>query len=203
MSIFNPKMLTNDYIESMGGTYDFKDSYIRPKSVASAENGGKQSAGKNYQIYADNPTVRNLVENPRGRSTYSYEDFMYCAELGKLSNNHLITLRKFSAPAEDNIFVSDMGGRGSKTNSAPAEIGRLVCYFGGKDNQLSDILNMNFHATWKSYTGEIQQPDTNTDNNTSGMLGVLSNIMNVQYGKGFKDGSNGGGGLGRFIGNKY
>ena len=38
-----------------------------------------------------------------GQETYSYADFMYCKNLGKVSNNYMITLRRFPLPVDDYI----------------------------------------------------------------------------------------------------
>jgi hypothetical protein len=53
-------------------------------------------------------TIKELVNASQkgllGRETYSYSDFMYCRHLGKISNNYLITLRRFPYPVDD--FIS-------------------------------------------------------------------------------------------------
>ena len=52
-------------------------------------------------------SIKDLVEasasGAMGRATYSYSDFMFCKHLGKVSNNYLITLRRFPLPVDDYI----------------------------------------------------------------------------------------------------
>ena len=47
-------------------------------------------------------SIKELVEASSegimGQETYDYSDFMYCKHLGKVSNNYMITLRRFPLP---------------------------------------------------------------------------------------------------------
>ena len=101
-----------------------------------------------------------------GLAIYRYVDFMFCKELGKISNNHLITLRRFPGPIGDNIFVDahplyvqNDNEQGSKFKSYP-ELGHLVTWFGTEDNKLENICKYNYHATWKEFTASIQQEES-------------------------------------------
>ena len=132
-------------------------------------------------------SIRNLVNLSKQASTpllgvarYKYADFMYCKELG-MPNNHLITLRRFATPVGDNIFGLDAAISSRKTKTEyTGDIGHLVGYFGGSDNNLSDIINYNMHGTWKQMQSEIDKKHSQEDKQTS-PLGMIINTLNPQY----------------------
>lgn len=112
-----------------------------------------------------------------GLATYRYADFMFCKDLGKISNNHLITLRKFPGPIGDNIFSTAHPKNRQKyplDTSAP-DIGRLITWFGNEDNKLEDICKYNYKASWKQFTSEIdQKPSQQQD---QGFVNQLANFL--------------------------
>ena len=128
-------------------------------------------------------------EGNLGLATYRYADFMFCKDLGKISNNHLITLRRFSGPIGDNIFSQAHPKNRQKyplDTSAP-DIGRLITWFGNEDNKLEDICKYNYKASWKQFTSEIdQQPSQQQD---QGFVNQLANFLspsnNMLVGSGF------------------
>lgn len=130
-------------------------------------------------------TIKTLVaesNKPRGGqlglATYRYADFMFCKDLGKLSNNHLITLRKFPGPIGDNIFQEAYPTEKELLTSGYPDIGRLVTWFGTEDNKLEDICKFNYKATWKPFTAEIQQePSQQKDD---GILDKIANSFSPQ-----------------------
>lgn len=126
-------------------------------------------------------STRSLVEESYkqqsilGLARYRYSDFMYCKDLGKISNNHLITLRRFVYPVTDNIFKEYDDGAG--------DIGRLVTWFGTEDNKLEDILNYEYEMTWKPLEAKIEEINSKEDSDNRGPLGKLINSFNPQYNK--------------------
>lgn len=136
----------------------------------------------------------NRKNSSLGLGTYRYQDFMYCKDLGKISNNHLLTLRKFSHPVGDNIFKfsspsskskfsnPDVKGHATKGDfSMSPDVGRLVTWFGNEDNKLENIMSMEMSATWKPLESKIEQVDTNADSEQGGILGSLLNSANPSY----------------------
>lgn len=116
-----------------------------------------------------------------GSAVYKLADFMYCKDLGKVPNNHLITLRKFSAPVGDNIYTISTDENENNLFSGVPDVGRLVTWFGTDDNKLSDILKMTFHATWKEINAEIQQVNSKADSADTGIFGMIANTLNPTY----------------------
>lgn len=146
-------------------------------------------------------SIKELVRLSRqknsilGQARYKYADFMYCKDLGKISNNHLITLRKFAIPVGDNIYRQASTHNKKNNQSMPGDIGRLVCWFDTDDNKLSDILSYEYEATWRELNAKIQQLNSEEDDDARGPLGKLLNSMNPGYNKDVENGIANGGAL--------
>ena len=134
----------------------------------------------------DDCSIANLVKLSNeensilGQARYKYSDFMYCKDVGKISNNHLITLRRFSAPVRDNIYQYT-GIDKETSNEVPGDIGRLVTWFGTEDNKLEDILKYSFHASWKEMEAERQELDSEENDPARGLTGGLMNLLNPEH----------------------
>ena len=138
-----------------------------------------------------------------GHAIYRIADFMYCKDLGKVSNNHLITLRRFSNPVGDNIFKPAGTGDLENMFTVAQDIGRLVTWFGTEDNKLSDILKMSFHSTWKEMNAEIQQINGNDGMGQTGIIGMIANTLNPVYNKAQGKGVTGGHDIMTTLGSNY
>jgi hypothetical protein len=111
-----------------------------------------------------NPTAANLVAYFKGSSglEYSYADFIYCKYYGKIPNNYLITLRRFSTPIEDNIynltFSDDAGNENVKANGP--DIARAVTWLGeDTGNKMEDILKFSYGFNTKELDGTVNSQD--------------------------------------------
>lgn len=141
----------------------------------------------------DDCSIANLVklsneeDSILGQARYKYSDFMYCRDVGKISNNHLITLRRFSAPVRDNIYQYT-GIDKDTSNQVPGDVGRLVTWFGTEDNKLEDILKYTFHASWKEMTADIDEKDSQENDPARGLTGGLVNLMNPKHAEGVDKG---------------
>lgn len=148
---------------------------------------------KDYQNNNGDCSIKRLVRESLkynsllGNARYRYADFMYCKDLGKVANNHLITLRKFPYPIGDHIFNYTAP---SYRNNGPQDIGdydmvgdmgRLVTWFGTEDNKLEDILKFDYGATWKELNSKIQELDSKEDSEKRGPLGQMINSMSPSY----------------------
>lgn len=138
-----------------------------------------------------------------GHAIYTIADFMYCKDLGKVSNNHLITLRRFSNPVGDNIFKPASSGDQENMFTVSPDIGRLVTWFGTEDNKLSDILKMSFHATWREMKAEIQPINGNDGMDQTGIMGMIANTLNPAYNKEQGKGVTGGHDIMTTLGSNY
>ena len=187
-SIKNP--LANDKAFKSGVTKDIKLSAVIPDDL-------KQD------VDISDCTIKKLVElsnqpadkRELGLATYRYADFMFCKDLGKISNNHLITLRKFPGPVGDNIFkgVVPENKDDENPNAGYPDIGRMITWFGNDDNKLEDICRFNYNATWKEFTAEIQQE--NSQQKDEGLLDKIANSLSPQNNKLIGQGFSGNTGL--------
>lgn len=139
-------------------------------------------------------SIRALIEESSkagggvlGQARYRYIDFMYCKDLGKISNNHLITLRRYAHPIGDNIFEASTGGR-HDNGAVAGDIGRLVAWFNTDDNKLEDILNYDYQATWKELQAKIDQKMSEEDDASRGIMGDIINCMSPRYNLGVSKG---------------
>lgn len=105
------------------------------------------------------PSIKNLVQasldGKLGRETYSYSDFMYCKYLGSISNNYLITLRRFP------IAIGDYIGQLADSNTYDDErkalsLGCMVTWLGTPGNNIESILTYSYKMPFKELTAEIQ-----------------------------------------------
>lgn len=142
-------------------------------------------------------------EADMGSAVYKLADFMYCKDLGKVSNNHMITLRRYKMPVGDNIYTLSNTGEEKNTFSCLPDIGRLVTWFGTEDNKLSDIVKMSFKASWRELNAEIQQVNSKADDaDKTGPLGFIANSLSPQYSDAQEAGQTGTHNIMSFLGSK-
>ena len=128
-------------------------------------------------------SIKELVEASSagimGQETYAYSDFMYCKHLGKVSNNYLITLRRFPFPVDDFIgaYGEDNSTRSKfKSNNASC-IGCMVTWMGVSGNDLSNLLKYSFKMPFKFETAEMQDTqDDNAESNQSMLNSIFSSF---------------------------
>ena len=152
-------------------------------------------------------SLSNTPNSILGMARYKYADFMYCKDLGKVSNNYLITLRRFAHPVPDHIFeltnpnyISSMEGL---SFAQAGDIGRLVTWFGTDDNKLEDIIKFSYRSTWKELGSEIEQKESTADDKSTGLVGMLANTFdNGEYSKSVKEGVAGEHNLWTYLGGK-
>ena len=172
--------------------------------------------------YAKNPTTTTLIkwgnESERGKTPYSFQDFVFCKWWNKIENNRLITLRRYAAPVSDSIDFSDYGledatdgntgafnatdNEGNKvtkkgvfSNSPWVPLVTAVTYF-GKDtgNDLSKILAFSAKYNWKEEKAQSNPIDVTSSQNDEG-TGLVSG-----EGIGFSAISKGLGSIAKFMG---
>ena len=138
-----------------------------------------------------------------GNARYKYADFMYCKDLGKISNNHMITLRKFAFPVGDNIFRSSVTTTADEGKNDPmssvGDVGRMITWFDTDDNKLSDIMSYEYEASWKKLDAKIQQLDSQEDDEGRGIAGKIINNLSPGYNLQSAHGINSGGLLGQLM----
>lgn len=135
-------------------------------------------------------SVKALVDasarGEMGRAVYTYADFMFCKHLGRISNNYLITLRRFPHPSGDHINFTIPG----EENEHLPDIGRLVTWMGTPGNEMSNILKFSVKLPYKEMKANIQTAQYNADN-SGGFLGGLMNLGESSYRQGMLSGATG------------
>ena len=133
---------------------DFKDS------ADNATMGGSDSK---------NVSIGKLIEyfnTNYPRIGYTAQDFLYCKYYKQIPVNHLVTLRRFPTPVNDNIFdlKMDIAGKDPDTPRAAENVDATqtagvtaITYLGEKaGNKLDDILTMSYGLNYKEVKSEME-----------------------------------------------
>ena len=139
-------------------------------------------------------SIKELVKasenGEMGQETYAYSDFMYCKHLGKVSNNYMITLRRFPLPVDDYIGANgeDSDSRIKRAAQNASCIGCMVTWMGVSGNELSNLLKYSFKMPFKEQTAEFQDKQQTADKNTTLLNGIFSSFDSTyqkQYMEGY------------------
>lgn len=190
---FNIDRYDNNYL------FDTSDCSIRTLVKLSKEDQNGQpvdTLGTVTETTEDGKKVKHVSGRKHsvlGRGIYNYADFMFCKDLGKVSNNYLITLRRFPHPIGDNItnFIgTESDDNDGDLNIAP-DVGRMVCWL-GDDNKLEDILKFSFKDSFVQKEGDFDERDSKEGDPGRGLIGQITNLANPRYRAGLKRGQWGG-----------
>ena len=141
-------------------------------------------------------SVKALVEassnGTLGQETYSYSDFMYCKYLGRMSNNYLITLRRFPLPVDD--FISYVGNTNSSFSKHLASqntvsIGCMVTWMGTPGNDMSNILKYSYKMPFTFQTAQWEDAGGNDYDSGKGVLNAVAAAFDPAYRKHYQEGS--------------
>ena len=146
----------------------------------------KLSEKRATSLVGENSAISEL-----GVAKYRYIDFMFCRDLGKIPNNHLLTLRKFTRPVGDNINTRLPKSDTPYNFNQSMDVGRLVTWFGNGDNKLEDIIKYNYVATFKQFDSKIQPVDSQEDEESTGIIGKIVNTINPRYNQAMSQGRTG------------
>lgn len=133
-----------------------------------------------FRGYGDNnsmnPTAKNIVEYSKATGgegfSYSYSDFIQMEHYGQISNDYLITLRRFAHPVADDLLSPQKQGADGKPpsdNSEP-DLARAVTWLSpALGNDLKEILKFSMGFKWNEAKSEIQ--DAQSTQKDRGTLG--------------------------------
>ena len=120
------------------------------------------------------PTARNIVEyskNNGGESfTYSYSDFIQMEHYGQISNDYMITLRRFAYPVNDDLLspkqqgVLDKEGKPKPPiDASQPDLARAVTWLSpALGNDLKEILKFKTGFKWEEAKSAIQDAQSKT-----------------------------------------
>lgn len=114
-----------------------------------------------------NPTAKNIVEysndingnNDKASFQYSLTDFIQCEHYGAISNEYLITLRRFPYPVQDDIMSPQIfGADGKPVKADQPDMARALTYLSPSlGNDLKEILKFKVGFNWKDVESKIQE----------------------------------------------
>lgn len=144
--------------------------------------------GEDNKIH--NPSTSYIIETLRDKKNnpayqYSYSDFALAKYHGKISNNYLVTVRRFPTPVEDNIINPNViGANGSVIKEGMPDIARAVTWMSDKvGNKLEDILKFDVATAWKKIESGVQE--LQSSGNRGGKIGNMiggSGLASAIYG---------------------
>jgi hypothetical protein len=132
-----------------------------------------------------NPTAQNLINWSKNGNTvsveYDWPDFLWCKNYGKVPNNYMVTLRRFSVPAADDLFFVE--------KALAPDIGRMVTWVDGETNKWESVgLKFSTSLTWKKFESELQSVNVGDKGGyqggegkalegAGGLLGAMGSVM--------------------------
>ena len=158
--------------------------------------------------YAKNPTTTTLIklcnESEKGKTPYSFQDFVFCKWWNKIENNRLITLRRYASPVTDAItfkdyYTSEVSGSTDKVEpkygTKPySPLATAVTYFGKETgNDLSKILAFSAQYNWDEADNGDNKPISVSSTQNDAGAGLVN-------GDAFAGIASGLGGIARFMG---
>jgi len=136
-----------------------------------------------------NPTASRIIqvinEHNNPAYTYNFSDFALAKYYGKISNNYMVTLRRFPTPVEDNIVNPNvLSPAGDVVKKAMPDLARAVTWMSdATDNKLEDILKFSVETAWNEIESQVQE--ISSSGGKGGALGSKigsSGLMSSIYG---------------------
>ncbi len=110
-----------------------------------------------------NPTARRIVQYASDNGglgyNYSFSDFIQTEHYGQISNEYLITLRRFAYPIQDDIMnVQGLDSKGNPIDLGQPDLARCVTWMSpALGNDMKEILKFGTEFPWKEVESEIQK----------------------------------------------
>lgn len=150
--------------------------------------GGRDDKSANVQAYQKgitneqilNPTARTIINATEDQSTvslgyqYSIWDFAPCEHYGMISNNYMITLRRFPYPSPDDIISpKKFNASGELIESQQPDLAKAITWMSPHlENDLSEVMGFSVGLNWKDVESEMQ---TAQGRNSEGAAGAFTN----------------------------
>lgn len=127
-------------------------------------------------------SVKDLVEASYqgffGKCPYDYADFMYCAKLGVMPNNYMVTLRRFPVPVTDAMVNDTIGVNRKKESPTVAPIGTMITWMGVSGNEMNQLLKYSYKMPYEFKNAGWQQVDK--EGGESGIFNTIEAALNKQ-----------------------
>jgi len=149
-------------------TLDGKQSMLHSLSVLHYNDFFSQGPGYSENSFTNNASryfngnLPTAYRNPSGSQIvtafnetevehamqYKWGDFLFVDYYGKVPNNHLITLRRFPQPSNDNLL--------NNLDNPNRDVSRLLTYIDGEQNTFDSVFSFSTGFNWKEFQSEIQ-----------------------------------------------
>jgi hypothetical protein len=128
-----------------------------------------------------NPTATKIIEITGKNSEnlayrYNYGDFALAKYFGKIPNNQMLTLRRFSFPCGDDIISpKELNKAGDPVKTTQPDIARAVTWMGEvTENNIKEILGFKAGFNWENVESKVQELQAKTGAR-SGTFGAFIN----------------------------
>lgn len=121
-----------------------------------------------------NPTAKKIVEwsqeNDSLAYSYRFEDFIQCEHYGAISNNYMLTLRRFPYPIGDDILSpKSFGSNGEPIDIQQPDVARAVTWMSPTlGNDLKELFKFDVGFPWKSESSSVQSIQRENDRGAMG-----------------------------------
>ena len=142
-----------------------------------------------------NPTAKRIVNfadtNGGLGFAYSYRDFIQAEHYGQISNEYLITLRRFAFPIGDDLMnTKKLDDKGKEFDSSEPDLARAITWLSpALGNDLKEILSFGVGFGWQDIESKVQEASTAGTERRRGTLGNF--IESSPLAKGIEAGING------------
>ena len=145
-----------------------------PKDVT---NHGYNKAVVNSDII--NPTAKRIIVDAMTKDSlsynYSYSDFAATEHFGQISNDYLVTLRRFAYPVPDDIINTKDFKKGSSqaVDITQPDLARALTWMSpALGNDMKNVLAFGTKFNWKTEESQMQELSGGTAANKRGTLGA-------------------------------
>lgn len=142
-----------------------------------------------------NPTARRIVTFAEGIQSlsfdYGFQDFVTCEHYGQISNDYMVTLRRFPYPIGDDIMnVKELDDKGKEIDTGQPDLARAITWLSPKlGNNLGEILGFGTGFGWKDVESSVQTATGASGSKQRGKLGGI--IDGSKMGSAIEAGING------------
>ena len=165
-SLFN-KWSIHDYNNRATGVAGEKNAYQNYNKAV--------TSGNDDNIL--NPTARRIVNYAQDHGgigySYSFGDFASTEHYGQISNEYLITLRRFAYPCGDDL-LNTMGvdSKGNPIDLGQPDLARVLTWMSPSlGNDMKEVLKFGTSFPWKDVESQIQEVQGNAQKR--GKLGAM------------------------------
>ena len=126
-----------------------------------------------------NPTANRIINYAANLTSlsvnYKHNDFLATEHFGTISNDYMITLRRFAYPVPDDIVnTSDFQtGKKDPVDITQPDLARAITWLSpALGNDLKDVLKFAYKFKWKDAESSMQELNAGSANNKRGKLGA-------------------------------